>query len=247
MKCVILMTACIVPNTDDVLAIKNQEIRKSQYLDAIHWYLNNTSFDIIFCENSGTDISDQISSENSDRIEFLTFKSKADIPDRGKGYKEMQIIEYAINNSDKFRRGGYDFVIKATGRLILKNICKVANYYKDDSNIIGAWISLKYSFADSRFFIASPDFFYFFIKYKERVNKKSNFEDNLFKAITDWKAKGNKFKYPNHWHDICGIGGGYGTVYNLSWKKKIFLDIKNILYIVLFNLNYWPSKEIKYE
>ena len=56
-KNTILLTGCICPNTAEGLVVCNTYTRKQQYLDAIHWYFNNTSFNIVFCENSGTDIS----------------------------------------------------------------------------------------------------------------------------------------------------------------------------------------------
>lgn len=56
----ILLTGCIHPNTKDALVINDADVRKKQYMDAIHWYLVNTPYNIVFCENSGTDISGEI-------------------------------------------------------------------------------------------------------------------------------------------------------------------------------------------
>jgi hypothetical protein len=69
-KNTILLTGCICPNTAEGLVVCNTYTRKQQYLDAIHWYFNNTSFNIVFCENSGTDISNEVNDPNH-RNEFL--------------------------------------------------------------------------------------------------------------------------------------------------------------------------------
>lgn len=57
MKVQLLLTACINPNSAESLAVKDASTRKSQYLDALQWYLDNTDYGITFCENSGTPIS----------------------------------------------------------------------------------------------------------------------------------------------------------------------------------------------
>ena len=57
---VLLLTGCVKPNvTNDVLTVTNVETRARQYVEAIRWYLENTPFRIVFCENSGTDLSSE--------------------------------------------------------------------------------------------------------------------------------------------------------------------------------------------
>lgn len=75
MNICLLLTGCIRPNiTNDVLVISDIETRKRQYEEAINWYLKNTPYNIVFCENSGTDISTLIQmSHFPKRIEMLTY------------------------------------------------------------------------------------------------------------------------------------------------------------------------------
>lgn len=94
MRIQLLLTACIKPNSTDALAIRDAFTRKGQYLEAIQWYLDNTNFGITFCENSGTAISlSELDMRGHDeaRLEILTYTSQPTIPERGKGYKEMEI------------------------------------------------------------------------------------------------------------------------------------------------------------
>ena len=95
------------------LVVNNADTRKQQYLDAIHWYLNNTPYHIVFCENSGTVISlSELAMRGHDgaRLEILTYTSQPTIPERGKGYKEMEIIEYAFLHSAYLSKA--DIIIK---------------------------------------------------------------------------------------------------------------------------------------
>lgn len=75
MEIILLLTACIKPNVSDNIAISDYTKRENMYIDALNWYINNTNFRIIFVENSGTNIKENINAD-SDRIEFLTFESK---------------------------------------------------------------------------------------------------------------------------------------------------------------------------
>lgn len=127
MKTTILMTACVCPNTNGNYFVGDPSTRKTQYQKALDYYISKTDFDIVFCENSGTDIRDGMPKYDTDRLEYLTYKSMPTIPDRGKGYKEMEIIEYAFNHSAKL--GKSDIVLKATGRLMLKNVSSLADFY----------------------------------------------------------------------------------------------------------------------
>ena len=91
---VILLTGTINPNTQDILSIKDPEVRKKQYIEAISFYLKETNFNIIFAENSATSLEEYFP-ENR-RIEFLTFSSPLTVPDRGKGWKEFRDFKLYI-------------------------------------------------------------------------------------------------------------------------------------------------------
>lgn len=70
---VLLLTGCIQPNIkNDILAVTDVETRKKQYIEAIKWYVQNTPYKIVFCENSGYNISAEVSnSGGASRVSFL--------------------------------------------------------------------------------------------------------------------------------------------------------------------------------
>ena len=229
----ILLTGCIHPNTKEGLVISDADIRKKQYVDAIRWYLANTPYDIVFCENSGTDISSNIDNVEG-RIEFLTYKSEPLKVDYGKGLREMEIIEYAIAHSAILMRS--DIIVKGTGRLILKNVVAVASWLSKHNikDFCSSWMSIKMVHSDSRFFFCSPSFLKLFASYKNRLNDKLNFEKTLATCIGENR---NYFRYiyPIIWYNIEGIGGGYGVHYHFTRYQYYKLNIKNIVYYVAFN------------
>ena len=96
----ILMTGTINPNSFATLALINPEIRRAQYIEAIKFYLEKTNLNIVFTENSGCSIEKEFeNNKDKDRLEFLIYKSEPTIPDKGKGAKELEIINYAFNQS----------------------------------------------------------------------------------------------------------------------------------------------------
>lgn len=237
----ILLTGCIHPNTKEGLVISDAAVRKKQYIDAIHWYLANTPYNIVFCENSGTDISNDVVIEDG-RVEFLTYTSKPLKVDYGKGLREMEIIEYAITHSSVLMNS--DIIIKGTGRLILKNIVSVVSWLSNykTTDFCSIWMSIKMWMCDSRFFFCSPSFLRIFVGYKDRVNDRINFERILATCISENRQR-FRFIYPNLWYNVEGIGGGLGTRYHFTCLQYFKLNIKNILYYIAFNrLGYWPQK-----
>lgn len=124
MKTILLLTGCVVPNCVDNLCVRDAEIRKGMYIDSIKWYLSNTPYDIVFCENSGTDLSSYLPKD--DRLEFLTFTAPDNSSEaQSRSSRELAIIKYAYENSAKIAPG--NLFVKITGRLKYLNIVETAN------------------------------------------------------------------------------------------------------------------------
>ena len=210
----ILLTGCIHPNTNEGLAVSDAVVCKKQYLDAIRWYLDHTPYRIVFCENSGTDVSQEVMDPDH-RVEFVTYVSGSMKVDYGKGLREMEIIEYALDHSTRLKQS--DIIIKGTGRLILKNIISVVSWLacKNTKDFCSIWMSIKIWMSDSRFFFYSPSFLKKFVGYKDRLNYRINFERVLATCISENRDK-FRFIYPNLWYNIEGIGGGMGAFYHFT-------------------------------
>ena len=72
---ILLLTGCINPNGMPFTALNNKEERQNQYVKALHFYLSQTSYPIVFTENSGTDISILFKEDiESGRMEYKSRK-----------------------------------------------------------------------------------------------------------------------------------------------------------------------------
>lgn len=127
------MTATIapqgaMPNT----ARRDPALRRADYETALRFYLSlpkGAPDAIVFAENSGAALStlEKIAADENPHkreVVFLSFVS-ACLPERGKGYAELDILDRAFDDAvPKIARA--EAVWKLTGRLIVKNFQALA-------------------------------------------------------------------------------------------------------------------------
>lgn len=218
----ILLTATIQPKGMINVAIINPEERLAQYKEAIEFYINQTNFNIVFCDNSNIllDIKSLniINKTRKKDIEILTFDGNS-IKSKGKGYGEMEIINYALKNSNIIKNIDENKrIIVATGRVIIKNAVNFCNVYQKDEiyfyKHLGKMISV--------FNIAPLFFWKEFYKSKNKEisdnNAKLYFENKLEEfALTNYEKILNYVKYEPI---IVGKTGTKGKLYNETYRTK---------------------------
>ena len=228
---ILLLTGCINPNGMTMTALSNQEERKKQYVEAIHFYLSNTRYPIVFSENSGTDISHLFKKEiQSGRLEYLSFSGNQN-KEKGKGYGECEIIQYALNNSKIIHFAKDKRIAKITGRLIIRNINSIARVHSIlfPKNSVFCAINSNLSFPDSRFIIAPECFYQTFLKSKEAINDTQGY---FFEhALCDTIKKEKQYPYSPFLliPQIEGMSGSSGEIYQKE-KTTISFAIKYFKY-----------------
>lgn len=217
---VILMTATVSPNGMSLTKLQDAETRKAQYLHAIEHYLEHTKCKIVFCENTGTDIYDEIKSlEKFERLEYLTFNQNYR-KDLGKGYGEALIIKYALNNSEFLKHAEY--VIKITGRVIIENVDELLNLTPTSRNIL----AVEYSsiiFAVSVCFMAPK---YTLLKCATdqiRICEKNNIDELIEKTLSDTFINSSDLRITEFFPQINGISGtsGYPYINEPIFQRKL--------------------------
>lgn len=221
-KVVLILTGCIMPNVTDALAVRDADCRKEMYVYAIRWYLEHTHYYIVFGENSGTSVGDSIPAMYHDRFEELSYYSAPTIPNRSRGYKEMEILEYVRDHSQSVK--GADLLVKITGRLVLRNIKSLANYLQRKYCPNGFVSSMQFQDkrgSDCRFIFFTPHFFPCLLNQKEKITEEVTFEDIMEDAIAEATKKGMMFFLPRWLYRIHGIGmggkDGKAFVYDRPW------------------------------
>lgn len=248
MQYIILLTGCINPNGMAFTSLTDTTIRLRQYITAINYYLHNTKYPIVFSENSGTSINKYFNSyTDNKRLELLSFNGNH-CKERGKGYGEAEIIEYALKHSliiSSYKDNCS--IIKITGRLIIKNIKELIENkfnFQDKKSIIATYNS-NFSFVDTRIIIAPFDFFKSFIIHKNDINDQTNsFFENVF---SDCIKNNNKYRYYPFYIEplIKGQSGTTGEVYTQpipSSGRHLHYLMYEIKLLLTYDTNYSNKK-----
>jgi hypothetical protein len=231
----ILLTGTVRPNEMAFTKLLDPALRRAQYVASLNDWLNRTSLPIVFVENSGVDISSDIDNEHVNRIEFLTFSGNDYRSDLGKGYGEMNCLQYAAENSLVLKKCG--FVFKVTGRLKMLNFDKFLDYCLRKDNLF-VFLDLRDSlrFADSRFFGFHPEFLNrYLLQYRSEVNDSSGrfFEHVLAKATLIAVSDGKRFEQLPYYPRLAGVSGTANQPYNatplFSFTRRIKYFFKSWL------------------
>ena len=177
------------------------------------------------------------------RIEFLTFYSAPTVPDRTRSYKEMEILEYAIEHSLKMKQA--EMVVKVTGRLQLLNIVKLTEkiakkVHRANVGFVSAYKHSVKPSSDCKFVWFSPNFLPILTKQKEKCSKSFPFECAAADAIKEATAAGMKFVYPPYWDRVHGQGMNGGIYDKTPWQYFLG-NLKNRLRVFLFGIGYFPK------
>lgn len=242
---VLLLTCTVKPNIANPLFAGSPEIREKQYRNAIKWYLENTNYQIIVAENSGTNLSDGYDIYKT-RIEFLTYQDNGKNAEKGKGYKEMKIIDFVSKNSEMLNQG--EVIVKITGRLILLNISKIIEsllqeYEKGIKNgFVAAYRNSTRPFSDCRYIFFTPNFIPYLLRKKDTIHDGHNFEMITAECISEAKRDGLRFIYPRYMSRTHGIAGGAGYILDKTDLGFFFESIKHRLRKILFDFGILPLK-----
>lgn len=234
--CCLIVTGCMFPQCDvKNLAIKDYRIRQQQYIESLKWYINETSISrIVYCDNSNALCPEgliELAETEGKVLEWLPFQGNSDkVLEKGKGYGEGEILDYAVHNSQLVSES--DVLIKITGRLKPLNISSILQL----SRRRYSYFEMHDGYVDSRCYIVKKEDY---IKYLLGVNDKVDdyrgyyIEHVLYDEIQ---------KYPKRFHplpfalNISGMSGSMGVEYKDGVMLHIAKDIKRIVLAVKWKI-----------
>lgn len=194
---ILLLTACINPGGMSFTAINNAELRKKQYIDALTFYLQSTSFSIVFVENTNTDLSDLFSAAiKSGRLEMLTFDGNKFPSYLGKGYGEALIIKHAFAHSVMLKNSRGKSVVKISGRHVVVNtnaIVSLVQKLTGTNCYVCSDFNTKTQGSISDMFLATTDFYQdYFLPSIDLINDSKGvwFEHVLYQAMKKYSIDG---------------------------------------------------------
>ena len=242
---VLLLTACVSPNSDDSGPVGLDGVRRAEYVKAVRWYIENTPYKVVLCENSGTDLSDDLAKVRRGGYEVLTFTAEKMPPNRSKGYGELGIIEYALAQSETLRAcKSDDIIVKITGRLILLNIVDIVERLKKRAKtgpFVSAYVNGHKGGSDCRFIFATSDFFKRLTALKEHLWHGFNFERaTSHVAFTMMREGSTRLVFPSLPARVSGHSGSRMTVYDITDRQYFRLRLRHAVRKLLFDVGILP-------
>lgn len=231
----LVMTGCISPSEKVIeLCVKDKDYREQQYINAILFYIENTTIkNIVFCDNSVQPVNEMLcrkAREKRKNFEWLSFQGNYEKTEQlGKGYGEGEILEYVLNNSELIYKCKY--MAKITGRLRLLNIDTVLRFlFASEYHFSSYFDEGKHLFIDTRFFVAETDRFRdkFLDAYKNVNDRKGIFYE--YAIANRIQERGIAFRDFPLALNIVGDSGSSGYSYRWTWKMLIKKSIPLFYY-----------------
>lgn len=229
---VLLLTASVNIKDMVLTALKDAGVREQHYLEAISHYLSQTDLPILVVENTGHDFSGKLPAHiaESKRVEFISYAGNDFPKEKGKGYGELELMNYAMEHSSLI--DDQTTIIKVTGRYRVLNIrdfirsaknpklqkCQ-ASYFKGHRKAFSG------IFTFTRPFLRD-----YFMKNHEQINDSKGvyFEHVLASSLLEYQADGFDYSLLPSYPRIAGISG----TDNLPHKTNnyIYWFRRNIIY-----------------
>lgn len=122
-KWIVLLTTCV--KTTPINSISNQQYRSNLYKKQIQNWLNNTNYDIVVVESSGSDIFSDF--ERNKRLHiYKTIVTTCGSSSQSEANSILYVIDQ-IKNEDFYLNCTH--ILKVTGRYYLQNIERILNNY----------------------------------------------------------------------------------------------------------------------
>lgn len=239
---VLFLTACVNPNGMAQTAVQDSQKRLEQYINAINFYIKQTSFPILVVENTNIDLSKYFINEiQMGRLECLSFSGNNYDRKLGKGYGEGIIINYAFSNSKMLSK--YNYIVKISGRHKVNNINRIINiaelFLRRNNNLIICEINNKKKFARSDMYISSKSFYKIYLNSSLKVcddSKNIWFENVLFDCVKKSVVNGFQFLFLPLALDQHGISGTNGKEFKSPRKRRHLHFFFNML---MFKFNFY--------
>lgn len=216
---VLLITGCISPEINQQhLCISDSKQRYEQYITSISFYIEKSLFkSIVFCENSNCAYPPnsglkELAKKFSKNFEWICFSGdKEEVLNKGKGYGEGEIIEYALEHSKILIQASW--FIKTTGRIIVKNVNKIVPKLKLNMNYFNFDL-FRTCGIDTRFYCCTVELYKKYLLSAYRRCSDYENEMSLEDIFYDCLIKTGKFHCLPYYPFFSGVGGSHGEVYD---------------------------------
>ena len=214
----LLLTATIDPRGMPMTLRTDPSVRMNDYKSALVKWRAAIDAPIIFCENSGADLSplqDALGAD-ADRVEWLSFEAPPFPARRGKSYGEALIVRHALDHSAVLENSSH--LVKMTGRVFVSNASRLWRELPD-IDVSCDLCPYRLVVTESRLFSATPQFVRdYFLPETELIDEGAvpivHFERALGRAILRAIADGRRWRPLPITPFYVGVSGSLGSRYH---------------------------------
>ncbi len=219
---VLLLTGSIVPHPESAKGGRlDAKLRENDYFEAIQFYLKE-GFRVVFVDNSNTRSEKILGLKDKyPFLEYHTFPTKRS--HLGKSQGEVEIINFALEHSDYLR--SVDYLIKITGRYIIKNIRTIVDGTKGMEHELYINPTRNLRWADSRLMLMKQTFYtHYFLKAVETYLDESRgvfMENTLMKSLFLYLLDGGQMRLWPAYPAYKGMDGTHDEPVRFSFLKTL--------------------------
>jgi hypothetical protein len=166
---ILLLTGTVDPQGMIGTQLIDPRERENDYLSAFEKWVKLSNFKkIIFCENSGYDLSKFAKIEHgSKEVHLLCFKGNDFDRKHGKGFGEMEILAHVFKQPGLVTHE--DRIVKCTGRLFVKNHRSFYDHALSSRFDISADLYRSLDECDVRLFMFSSYFYRYYLQERQSL------------------------------------------------------------------------------
>lgn len=224
----ILLTSSVIAY-DSGVALKDAQERGRLTLESVReWLRVDPNLRIVLCDGSNHDFSMAVQELfPGAAIECLFFENRQDlVQEYGRGYGEGEIVRHALAKSTFIGEAGC--FAKCTSKLWVENFPECVSNWNGTllfkgvfANVFSPFKPSKFSYIDTRFYIASCDSYRRYFEnahFQIRKEQGHGLEECFRDIFLENKLKRMMFTVPPV---ICGVGGGTGASYRNPLKRRL--------------------------
>lgn len=231
----VFITATIHCGNTPVVKRSDPDVRKLDYFRGLNSWLNrDVKADIVFCENSGADLSEfrgaAQSAGMSNSVRFLSFSGNSGAERFGKGYGEIDMLKYAFANLPELSR--YRYVVKVSGRYFYRNPSEIVQRVSESTADVLCDVHHYLQYGDTHTVALKPE-----IAVKHLLPYQEELDENLGVIVEHLMARcvHRTLLAGGSWRPLpctprCdGVSGSWNTSERYTFIRGLKQDIKRRL------------------
>jgi hypothetical protein len=221
---ILITTAILAPANTPALRMTDSNMRSITTKAAIYFWVGQGHKSLVICDATGSSVlgAEELAAirKLGVNIEQLAYQQDGVLlAQRGKGFAEGQLLEFAVENSQLLRQG--EFFFKCTGKMFCRNFAAIAELIGRNNIANMFWKLFENSLVDrnlvdARFFYTSvSDFKRLILPAYEQATESQILEYQLSVGL-DSLSRGTSFR-----PQLSGFSGALGTQCQESYLGEL--------------------------